>query len=96
MFLFCLTLFVRAEEVVKTNSPSANPELFALPVYPSVEEEAQKTAVVYNEKYEPSVRIARHYQKVRGIPEKNMITVLQNLRSDAKIIIDYSTNITRY
>lgn len=31
-----------------------------------------------------------------SIPEKNMITVLQNLRSDAKIIIDYSTNITRY
>ena len=75
LFLFCLTLFVRAEEVVETNSAAVNPELLALPVYPSVEEESQKTAVVYNEKYEPSVKIARHYQKVRGIPEKNMISL---------------------
>lgn len=31
-----------------------------------------------------------------SIPEKDMITVLKNLRNDAKIIIDYSGNINRY
>lgn len=31
-----------------------------------------------------------------SIPEKNMITVLQNLRSDAVIVIDYSGDISKY
>lgn len=31
-----------------------------------------------------------------SIPQKNMIKVLQNLASDAKIIIDYKANITSY
>ena len=31
-----------------------------------------------------------------SIPEKKMITVLKNLRSDAKIVIDYEKNIRKY
>ena len=31
-----------------------------------------------------------------SIPEENMVTVLQNLRSDAKIVIDSTENIMNY
>ena len=31
-----------------------------------------------------------------SMPESNMVTLLRNLRSDAKIVIDFSSNISKY
>lgn len=44
-------------------------------IWPSVEEEALATAVVYSTEYPGSLKIARHYLEKRNIPTNNLIAI---------------------
>lgn len=70
VFLVC-GLFVALGE---TNEVSNGAVSGASP-WPSVEEEALATAVVYSTEYPGSLQIARHYLEKRKIPESHLIAI---------------------